>query len=120
MGSPVISLSLDDYDAMRASLAEERQRSAKLAADLDLARACQLPPETVDLKGLIRASVPAMAHAVANLGAEISAWPVDAVRAWAAMIDAIAGVNDGATREMAIDLRAFANECEKANRLRGK
>lgn len=108
-----ISMALSDYDALREQVKEANERASKLARDLDAALRGLQPTETVDLRALIREAVPALAHGLANLGPEISTWPVDAVRAWAAIVDAVAGTNDGAMREMAIDIRAFANECEK-------
>lgn len=120
MSGATISMSLSDYEALKDQLREANERAAKHASLADAALAGKLPADAVDLRDLIRQSIPAMAHAVANLGPEISSWPVDGLRAWAALLDAITGVNDSATQEQAIDLKAFANECEKAQRLRGR
>lgn len=118
MSGATVTIPLLEFQGLQSQIGAANAETAKLAAELNAVRAAARSETEATLLGLIRQAIPGFQYAVANLGAEISAWPPDALDAWASLVEAVVGANDSQTHELAIDLRAFARECATAARLR--
>ncbi len=118
MSGATVTIPLLEFQELQSKIGSANAETAKLATELNLLRASGLSETESKLIALIRQAIPGFQYAVANLGAEISAWPLDALDAWAGLVEAVVGANDSQTAELAIDLRAFARECATSARLR--
>lgn len=118
MSGATVTIPLLEFQELQGKISTANAETAKLAAELDALRAAGRSEIETELLDLIRQAIPGFQYAVGNLGAEISAWPPGCLDAWAGLVEATIGANDSQTRELAIDLRAFARECATASRLR--
>lgn len=112
MQSASMTLSLADYTQLQASVAEARQEAVALRAELEEARKADPLDRVEKLTTFARDCLTIARFGVANLPPEmIKSWPYKTLRQVCENITALpdCSIND---RDMAIDLLAFAKDCE--------
>ena len=107
-----ITLSINDYLTDKTRMTAAENEIADLKKQIGAARLEDPSGKVPSLVATVRAVMAMAQFAVANLPPETKGWPIEAVRALAAGIDALPDVTQ-AEREMAIDLHAFARECDE-------
>jgi hypothetical protein len=110
---PQLTISLDEYNALVASKAQADQETAKVRKQLEIAKGVSSDERVARVTKFARHCLEVARFAVANCPPEmIKGWPYQALRG---MCDTIESLPDFSTndRDMAIDLRGFAADCEE-------
>jgi len=113
MTTATLTLSMNDYNALLAQRAEARQEVAKLQAELIAAKLGDPREAMPKVLSFARDCLTIARYAVANLDPSLSVgWPYETLRAIAEALPLLPDANTN-DRDMAIDLLAFANDCER-------
>jgi hypothetical protein len=113
MASPTLTLSMDDYNALLAGKAKAEQETAEALKQLEQAKFVDGDARVARVTAFARDCLTLAQFAVANCPPEmIKGWPYDTLKRVA---DGLVELPDYAIhdRDMAIDLRSFARDCEK-------
>ena len=113
MPNPItLQLSLEDYNAMQAAKTKAEQETAEVRKELEAAKFVDGDERVAKVTAFAREALTVARFAVANLPPEmIRSWPYQALLRLAETIGDLpdCSIND---RDMAIDLIAFARDCE--------
>jgi hypothetical protein len=113
MPNPItLQLSLDDYNAMQSAKTKAEQETAEVCKELEAAKFVDGDERVAKVTAFAREALTVARFAVANLPPEmIRSWPYQALFKIAETINDLpdCSIND---RDMAIDLAAFARDCE--------
>ena len=113
MPNPItLQLSLDDYNAMQLAKTKAEEETAKVRKELEAAKFVDGDERVAKVTAFAREALTVARFAVANLPPEmIRSWPYEALLRLAETINDLpdCSIND---RDMAIDLAAFARDCE--------
>jgi hypothetical protein len=116
--SATVTIPLLEFQALQNEVKLANDRVVEMAKLVDETKVAARSEDVTQIIALIHRAIPGMQHAISQLGAEISAWPPDAVHAWSDLIALTAGTTHGQIHEMALDIKSFARECEKSQNLR--
>jgi hypothetical protein len=113
MPNPItLTLSMEDYNALLAAKQQANEETAEVRRQLEAAKFVDGDARVVSVTKFARDCLTIARFAVANLPPEmIKSWPYEALRRVAETMETLPdfGISD---RDMAIDLLAFARDCE--------
>lgn len=107
-----VEMTLGELQELQGAKTRAEQETAELRKELEIAKSVDGDERVAKVTAFARHCLTIARFAVANLPPEtIKRWPYDALRALCATIDVLPdySIND---RDMAIDLLAFARDCE--------
>jgi len=108
-----LTLSLEDYNALQLAKQQALEETAEVRRQLEAAKFVDGDARVAVVTRFARDCLTVARFAVANLAPELTrGWPFEALRRIADTIDVLPDytLQD---RDMAIDLRSFARECEQ-------
>ena len=111
MSAATVNISLDELDALRAQLRRAHEEKGKLADKIKELEVVGIG-DGAGLLVTIHHTLDIVRFAVANLDPRtVKGWPWAAVAAFADDLEELPGADEN-THDLAIELRAFAHECE--------